>query len=288
MNQLPVSKIRFILPALPIILGLLALIGWAVDIDILKRSIASSVPMNPTTAVGFILLGLEATRLHVGNHSCAALPPASMQVTGNTIPLINRAGHTAIWVVIIVNALKLSDLILGTSFHIDAHLFAAKLGIGLEQPSRIAPNAALCFIILGLSMLLQRSQSNLSILTAQLLSVVAILFALLAIIGYAYDIRSFYVISIFPSMAINTAVSFLFLAGATLLTHPNKGFMCAFTNNSSLCSIAAILLPATVLVPSLFGWISLAGHQAGLYDMKFALAFSVILNIAILFLLRIW
>ncbi len=269
MNKMPVSKIRFILSALPIILGLLALIGWALDIDILKRSIASTVPMNPTTAVGLILLGLEATRLQAGT----------------TIFYLNRAGLWAIGAVIIASGLKLSDLLLGTSFHIDAHLFATKLAIGLEQPSRIAPNAALCFIMLGGGMLFQRRLSNLSILTAQLLSVAAILSALLAIIGYAYDIRSFYAISLFSPMAINAAVAFFFLGSATLLVHPNKGFMCALTNNGSLCLIAAILLPATVLVPFIFGWISLAGYHAGLYDMQFALAFSVVLNIVILFLL---
>ncbi|MGZ8172231.1 MULTISPECIES: hypothetical protein, partial [Methylobacter] len=241
MNKIPVSKIRFILPVLPIILGLLALIGWALDIDILKRGIAASVPMNPTTAVVFILLGLEATRSHARN----------------TTPLINRAGHTAIWVVIIASTLKLSDLMLGTSFHIDIHLFATKLATELAQPSRMAPNTAFCFFVSGWAMQFLRGRSDLSILTAQLLMAIPILITFLAIVGYAYNVKLFYGIGVFIPMAFNTAVAFLFLSGAVLFTHPDKGYMRVFTNAGPAGAIASILLPTALFVPFLLGWISL-------------------------------
>jgi len=42
---------------LPIVIGVLVLIGWWADIEPLKRIIPGLVARNPMTAVGFILLG---------------------------------------------------------------------------------------------------------------------------------------------------------------------------------------------------------------------------------------
>jgi hypothetical protein len=42
---------RFILPILPVIVGMLVLVGWGLGFDSLKQSFALSVPMNPATAV---------------------------------------------------------------------------------------------------------------------------------------------------------------------------------------------------------------------------------------------
>ena len=269
MGQISVSKIRFILPALPLMLGVVAFIGWALDISILKQGTASSIAMNPATAVCFIFLGLEATRLHARNN----------------VAFISRAGQLAVFLVIIASGMKLSDLMFGTSFSIDTQLFSTKLAAELQHQNKMAPNTAFCFFMLGLSMQFLRGRSNSSLLTAQLLAMVSSLFALLAIAGYTYGIRAFYGIGVFIPMAINTAVSFLFLSVSVLFTYPNKGFMRVLTSGGHSSSIASILLPAAVLVPLVFGWLSVAGQREGLYDMGFALALTVVLNIAVLLFL---
>src|SRR5450759_5157459 len=209
MGRISVSKIRFILPTLPLMLGVVALIGWGWDIGILKWGTASSVAMNPLTAVCFIFLGLEATRLHARNN----------------VAFISRAGQLVVFLVIIASGMKLSDLMFGTSFSIDTQLFSTKLAAELQHQNKMAPNTAFCFFMLGLSMQFLRGRSNSSLLTAQLLAMVSSLFALLAIAGYTYGIRAFYGIGVFIPMAINTAVSFLFLSVSVLFTYPNKGFM---------------------------------------------------------------
>jgi diguanylate cyclase (GGDEF)-like protein/PAS domain S-box-containing protein len=193
-----------------------------------------------------------------------------------------------IFLVIIASAMKLSDVMFGTSFAIDTQLFPTKLAAELGQPNRMAPNTAFCFFVLGLSMQFLRGRSNASVLAAQLLAMACVLPALLAIAGYTYGIKAFYGIGVFIPMAINTAFSFCFLSGSVLFTYPNKGFMHVLTNGGHSRSIASILLPAAVFVPFLFGWLSLAGQRAGLYDMWFALALTVVLNItALLFLIYI-
>jgi PAS domain S-box-containing protein len=270
----------FILSILPIIIGSLAIIGWEWDIGALKWGIASSVSMNPATAVGFILLGLETLRLNSRNNAA----------------LLSRVGQLAVSVVIMASAMQLFDCVFGDVFRIDELLFTAKLsgesGHGAVfskvveatgHPSRMAPNTALCFFMLGWVMLFMRSVSESAIRIAQTLTAVTSLVALMAIAGYAYGVKSFVGIGAFIPMAINTAVAFLSLCMAALLAHPGKGFMRVFTGGSISGLIASTLLPVVVIIPFLFGWISLAGERAGYYDMSFALALSVILNIAVLF-----
>lgn len=270
----------FILSILPIIIGSLSIIGWEWDIGVLKWGMASSVSMNPATAVGFILLGLEALRLNSTNKAA----------------LLSRVGQLAVSVVIIASAMQLFDCVFGDLFCIDELLFPTKLSgesghraifskvvEAPGHPSRMAPNTALCFFMLGWAMLFIRSLSEPAIRIAQALTAVASLIALMAIAGYAYRVKSFSGIGAFIPMAINTAVAFLSLCVATLLTRPDKAFMRIFNGGSTSGSIASTLLPVVVIVPFLFGAVSLAGERAGYYDMTFALALSVILNIAVLF-----
>ena len=263
-------SLRLALPALPIIIGVLVLIGWIEDIDVFKQVVASSVAMNPATAVGFILLAPEALRLSVANNSS----------------FINRACRLAIIIVITASAMKLSDLVLGSSFHIDQQLFSAKLGLEAVHPSRMAPNTAFCFFTLGWAMLFLRNPSDFSIRLGQVLAAIPAFVALMAIIGYVYGVKPLYEIGIFISMAINTALAFLFLAGAAILARPGKGYLRILTSSGYSGSTACVLLLSTVVfVPAVLGWIALTGERAGFYDTAFAVAVSVILNIAVLFLL---
>jgi diguanylate cyclase (GGDEF)-like protein/PAS domain S-box-containing protein len=173
----------------------------------------------------------------------------------------------------------------GTSFSIDTQFFSTKLAAELQYPNKMAPNTAFCFFVLGLSMQFLRGRSNSSLLTAQLLAMVSSLFAMLVIAGYMYGIKAFYGIGAFIPMAINTAVSFLLLSVSVLFTYPNKGFMRVLTSGGHSSSIASISLPAAVLVPLVFGWLSAVGQREGFYDMGFALALTVVLNIAALLFL---
>src|SRR5437016_32488 len=39
--------------------GILVLVGWQLDLDMLKRVLPGSSPMEPNTAIGFVLLGIS-------------------------------------------------------------------------------------------------------------------------------------------------------------------------------------------------------------------------------------
>lgn len=119
-------KAGFILAAISVILAGLALIGWAWDFAPIKHGLASSVAMNPASAVCLILLALETARLNMQD--------------GHAV--LSRARQLAVIAVIAVSAMKLGDLILGSSFAIDQFIFRAKLDAEPDFPSRMAPNTA--------------------------------------------------------------------------------------------------------------------------------------------------
>lgn len=254
---------------LPVVIGTLALVGWLLDADHLKRGIASGVAMNPATATGFILLGFEALRLYAGNNDL----------------LPGRIGQLAVWVVVITSATKLGDLMFHTSFGIDQLLFAAQLDQESGHPNRMAPNTAVCFFLLGWAMLSMRSQTEASIQTAQALTVIPALFTLLAIVGYIYGTESFYGIGSYIPMALNTAIAFLILSVTILFAHPHQGYMRVLTGGGAAGKAATILLPATLIVPFLVGWVTLAALNAKLFDPALDHAISVAANVGIFFAL---
>ena len=206
-TKMPKFKVGFALLAPPIILSALTLVVWALDIHFLTRGIVSSVRMNPATALCFIFLSLEASRLIAESHA----------------PFLSRAGKCAIWLVMVVCVMRSSDYLLGTSFGVDVQLFSAELGIANSaQPNRMAPNTTACFLALGSSLLLLRGRFISYIFIAQGLAAVTLLMSVLAMAGYLYDIETIYRFDVAIPMALNTAVSFAFLSGSALVASRNE------------------------------------------------------------------
>ncbi len=247
-----------------ILWAITVLVGWVFDINALKRSIEISVAMNPLTAAGFILLGLAILCSSSKNH------------------WINNAGYLVAVVVLVGSAIKLSDVLLRTSFGMDSYLFSTKLVAEAGFPSRMAPNTALTFFTLSISLLLMGARSNLVVIVSQLLTTLAVLFALVVLTGYLYDVVSFLGIRHYIPMAFNTACCFLLLSVAVLFIHANKGFMSVFVKDGKARSLALLLLPASFVMPFLFDWASLIGQRKGLYDLNTIDAISVVLNITTL------
>lgn len=59
--------------AVPALVGLLVLLGWAYDIELLKRIVPGLVAMNPTTAIGLICLALALALVDARGSALATL-----------------------------------------------------------------------------------------------------------------------------------------------------------------------------------------------------------------------
>jgi len=216
------------------ILAVLALLGWALDIEPLKHGMASSVAMNPATAVCLILLGLEAIRIN----------------TLNDHAVLSKGGQLAIILVTATSLMKLSDLMFGTSFAIDQYLFSTRLNAESIYPSRMAPNTTASLLLLSLAMQLTRGGAETSVLKGQLLAVAVFLVALLALAGNLFSARELSGLANYIPMAINTAICVGFMSICILSTCLEKGLM-KFVRWDSL-KTRVILLTLTIFVTGIW------------------------------------
>jgi signal transduction histidine kinase len=258
-----------------ILVGCVVLVGWTLNIDVLKRILPGLVAMNPATAIAFVIAG-AATRLLL-NKDVDRRP--------------RRLAQGLALVVTMVGLLKLVEILFGWDLGIDQLLFRQ----GLESeatvtgvPNQMAPNTALNFLLVGCALLLVDRPTGRSYWLAQFLILVAAAASLLALIGYAYDVKSLYGVSSYIPMALHTALTFIALLAGLLCARPDRGLIAIVVSNRVGGVIARRLLPAAIFVPVVLGWLRLKGQQVGLYDSELGVALMVVSSIAIFAVLVMW
>ena len=244
-------------------IGVLVMVGWILGIELLKRIVPTLVAMNPVTAVCFILCGLALLCQRDGSDEKRAL----------------RAARWCAIVVVIVAISKFMTLGFHLPTGVDQLLFSSQLGDDITgQANRMAPNTALGFLLIGAALGFLKWRTRREFLPAQFLALGGAVASLLALIGYAYGIKSLYGVGAYIPMALHTALTFLLLAGGILATQPERGLMQTLTGSGTGNVTARRLLPAAIFLPAILGWLCLKGEQIGLYDANFRLALMVVLT----------
>jgi len=240
-------------------IGAFAFIGWIFQIDLLKTMLAGAVAMNPVTAVGLILAGASLTLSLVardrGNKNSRARPAFLARACG--------------LVVAFIGLMRLGAIVSGCDAGVDQWLFPAQVSHTLPLPSRIAPNAALNFLLVGVALVFVGSRRRSVRIGVEVAAVIAAVGSLLAVLGYAYDIQIFYRLGVFIPMALPTALAFMLIITGILLAHTDDGLPGIFAGDSAAGVLARRLLPAAVLVPAGLGWLTLRGEKGGIYPVDF-------------------
>src|SRR2546425_4289231 len=220
--------------AVAILVGGLVLVGWALDVEILKSVVPGLVAMNPATAAAFILAGV----------SLWVLP----QEPAN--PLARRAGMACVSIVALVGLLTLSGHVFGWDIGIDQVLFRQKL-----NAYRMAPNTALNFGLLGLALLLLDAKTPRGRRTSQSLASAVAVISLFTFMGYAYGAEGLYKVSSFIPMALHTALTFFVLSIGVLGAHSGQGMMALLSGGEAIerkiffgFGLALVVLIGTVVV----------------------------------------
>lgn len=252
-----------------IAVGSLVLVGWLFDIGTLKSIFPGLVTMKANTALAFILLGL------------------SLWLLGERTQRRGGLGQLSAFTAALVGLLTFSEYLFGWNLGIDQLLFDEPLGaVGTSQPGRMAPTTALDFLLLGLALLFLDSRQGYWLV--QLLIVAAALIALIAFVGYVYRVESLYGVASHTRMAVHTSLTFVVLSCGILLAHPGRGLFAAVVSEGVGGVMARRLLPATVVIPLLLGWLRLVGQRAGFYDTEFGTSLMVVAVITILAIIVWW
>jgi PAS domain S-box-containing protein len=257
----------------PVAIGALVLAGWFFKIETLKRVIPGLVAMNPVTALLFILSGTALLLVR---------RKADLNARRKMIAR-SAAGFTAA-----IGALKLFSLITGWTPGIDQWLFTQQLmDAQTGFLNTMAPNTAFNFLLIGCALLLIDTRTRKGHRPAEFLSTVSAVSALLALIGYAYHVPSFYEVGSLIPMALHTATSFLILAVGILLARADEGIATVFASDTAGGIVARRLLPLAILLPTGLGALTLEGGRLGFYDAEFGSVIHVTLLI-LLFLGLTW
>ena len=157
--------------------GGLVLIGWLLDIAMLKSFWPGPVTMKANAALAFVFGGCALWMLG----SDPADPFAGRR---------RRFGQVFASIVVLIGLLTLGEYFFGWDLGIDQWLFEDAHGlVDTAHRGRMPHITALNFVVIGLALQLLHFRSGL--LAAQLLSLLATLVSLLALVGYAYGVQSF-------------------------------------------------------------------------------------------------
>jgi PAS domain S-box-containing protein len=253
---------------LVVLVASIVLLGWLLDIPLLKSALPDLSPMKVNTALALVASGLSLY-LYLEY-------PADTRAR-----LISRvcAGIT-----LLIGLLTLIEYAFGWNLGIDQFLFTTTRTSAF--PGRPAQVTALNMLLSGSALFLLHMPS-LS-LPRRLMAAIVAGISLFAIIGYLYGISSLYRVSVFGSIALHTALMFILLAVGILFAQPDEGFSRILTDESSAGILARRLFPACIVIPIVTGWIILKGVNAGYYDVTVSLALFAILTFISFSILTWW
>jgi PAS domain S-box-containing protein len=237
----------------------MVLIGWQFNISLLKSILPNLTAMNPTTALLFILSGISLYLIREENSEKVIKMGRYIGLAISFIALIKIAGFN-------------KNLDIG----IDQIIFKNRL-----QGNSIAPNTIFTFISVGISLFLIDYRKKNIYFPSQLLSLLAFIISLLAIIGYLYTATSLYRLSVYIPMAINTAITFMLLTMGILLSRYRSGFMAVIMHKNMGGYIARRVIPIGIAIPTLVSLLRLEGQKYNLYDLEFGSALGVVFIIFI-------
>jgi signal transduction histidine kinase len=255
--------------AFAILIGVLVLIGWALDLERLKRILPGFVAMNPATAVLFILSGIAL-----------AFAIFRSSRSGDVVRKFLGA------IVLGAALMELLEVMGLWHWPIDQILFRSKLWEPLTLlPNRMAPNTALNFFLAGLSLLLLDLRGRRSF--SQALAIMMGFVAILPLAGYAYGVRSFSGMAAFIPMALHTAAVFLLLAAGLFFVVPNAALTEPFATKDPRGILARRLLPLAVFLTLSLGWLRVWAERHEFFESAFGtVLYAITLSILFAILVR--
>jgi signal transduction histidine kinase/CheY-like chemotaxis protein len=203
------TKLASLAAVLAMVVGAMVLVGWAFDIAALKSVLPGWISMKANTAICFILIGITLLS--------AIRPPAVFQPQRATF--FSRLARFCGLPVGLIGLLTLCEYVFGWDPGIDQWLFVEPVGaVGTSDPGRMAPETALCFILLAaaLRIISGSHKTRWSVLASVVSGLLVATLALAAMLSYATPGLGDYGWFGLTIMARHTAILFAMLGMAVI------------------------------------------------------------------------
>ena len=248
-----------------VLAGALVLWGWHTNDEYLKSFMhASWVATHPLVAMQFILAGAALLLLQ-------AEPLSRWR---------RYVGVVLGAIVVVIAVLKLIGYQYNWERGVDTYLFYFKLGV-----SRMSPNAAFSFLLIGLALVLMDVRMRGYAYLSQICVLAATVIGLLSMSSYFHNVLLLYGVSGFVPVVPDTATEFLILCFGLLCARPQREPVATIISTTEGGSVARRLLPAAFIIPLLLDWVRI--QVESLYGYEFGLSLFTLLNI-LAFALLIW
>ncbi len=241
--------------ACAVLVGGAVLVGWALDIALLKSVLPGWVSMKPNAALAFILAG---TALLFSRPVATTLdaPHATMR---------GRVARVCGLLAGLIGLLTLAEFVFGWSPGFDQWLFPEPAGtVGTSNPGRMAPDSALCFVLLaaGVEIIRRPRRATRSMAAVILLGILVSTMALIEILSYFTPTLRTYGWAGLTMMALPTAVVFLAL-GTALIAVAVQGI--SSTHEQSASPADALLDPVGLRYLQIFGLLAAGIFAVGTF-----------------------
>ena len=248
----------------PMITGVLVIIGWITDTEMLKSIQPGLPPMNPVTAMCFI--AVAATMF--------ALAHGWVRTTWVLATLVGAIG-----------AGKFLELWFGT-IAVDRVLFTSQISAEAVGVGRMAPNTAAAMVLICASLHLAGWKHRSAPLVAHGCAATVGLIALFAVVGYLFGVSPLNTLGALRPMAIHTAATLLVVAAGLVCLRPG-GVWNVLADPGPAGALARLTLPTAVFIPIVIGAARLWGEEAGFYGTAAGVSLEVIANVALVCLLLV-
>ncbi len=255
--------------AIVVIIAGTALVGWALDVPVLRQYSDSSPPMRVNTALGFLCAGIAV--LARGRDAGAAA-----RVLANALATL----------VLAMGVVSLVESIAGVDLGVDDLLVADPAGAG-PRAGLMAPAAAGALIALGVAIALADAAIG-AVRAGHYIGRVLALCGLFAVICHLYDVSESEALGPFAAVSVPAAFCMLFGGVAILCTRLDMTFVAPLTSEGPGGLLARRMLPISVALPVTFGWLRLEGERAGGYSTEVGVALhtmAIILGLGLVVLL---
>lgn len=237
------------------VVAVLVLIGWFADIDVLKRMVSPATQMFPLTAT-LLLFSVLAFYLLTGKKT--------------------KPGLLLTGIIFLIASARF--LITVLNYNKELHAFLNNRTFVIY--TSMAPTVSLGFIFALSSLFLLHVDRRTKVL-GQVVALFLFVLGLLALLGYLYEAEKMYGIIQSLPMALHTGLCFVMLSLAILFCKPGEALMGLLTSRLTGSAVSRVLIPAAIIIPSVFGLIALSGYHHQTYNVDhgfvyFALSIIVV------------
>jgi PAS domain S-box-containing protein len=243
----------------------LALLGWIFNIPVFRQVYSGLPVMHTNTAFGLLLVTIAIL-----------LTGSQRRSRKTTLAACGLGG-----IVLLLGLLTLSEYFFGVDFGID-RLFFGQAGMPPDlYPGRSSPQAAAIFMLFGAALLAYNLRS-LPIRLGQIFVLVGGANASIVFTGYILGSAQFHGFPMLGTgMAVHTAVAFILLAVALLLSRPNDGMMSLVTSGTRSGAMARQILFTGMVAPPVVGILTRVGVVARWYSATAQISLFVVVIVAL-------